>query len=144
MTRINIIPVECLSNEHLLAEYRELPRVFTAVKKLIEQGKTPEDIEISNKYVLGKGHVKFFYTKMIWLFNRFNELVLELEERKFNIDLKLCKSISDQWAIFFETEWWNDYTPTHNDMYLNMARLVVRSKNEDCHREIYNFSGMLI
>ncbi len=126
MTRINLVPPSVLTDKHLLAEYRELPRVFTAVRKLIEQGKKPEDIEIPESYVLGKGHVKFFYNKMIWLFNRFNDLVLELDERSFDIDLKLAKDIDNQWSIFYDSGWWNDYTSTPEEIYVNMARLTLR------------------
>ena len=32
MTRINLVPVEELSNQHLMAEYRELPRIPNAIK----------------------------------------------------------------------------------------------------------------
>jgi len=31
MTRINLLPVKELSDQHLMAEYRELPRIVNAV-----------------------------------------------------------------------------------------------------------------
>ena len=66
MTRINTVPVECLSDKHLLAEYRELPRIFTAVAKIYDSGnQLPTDIPPN--YKLGAGHVKFFYDKLLWL-----------------------------------------------------------------------------
>lgn len=34
MTRINVVPVTELTDKHLLAEYRELPRIFGASKKM--------------------------------------------------------------------------------------------------------------
>lgn len=37
MTRINVIPVQLLSDQHLGAEYRELPRVFGAVRYLHQE-----------------------------------------------------------------------------------------------------------
>ncbi len=33
MTRINCVPVEELSGPHLVAEYRELPRVFALAQR---------------------------------------------------------------------------------------------------------------
>jgi len=60
MTRINCIPVEELHNKHLLVEYRELPRVFTLAHNAIEKGRW----ESPAAYVLGAGHVKFFYNKL--------------------------------------------------------------------------------
>lgn len=39
MTRINLVPVEELSNQHLVAEYRELPR---CIKQKINTECAPE------------------------------------------------------------------------------------------------------
>lgn len=75
MTRINCIPVEELHDKHLIAEYRELPRVF----KLAKPG-----VPIPEKYVLGTGHVKFFYNKLHWLYTRQKQLVAEMKRRGFN------------------------------------------------------------
>ena len=50
MTRINLIDVEELSDQNLLAEYRELPR---CIKQDINTDDAPD------KYTLGKGHMKW-------------------------------------------------------------------------------------
>lgn len=55
MTRINCVPVEELTDKHLLAEYRELPRIFN-LARAVEDAPT--------EYVLGTGHMKFFYDKL--------------------------------------------------------------------------------
>ena len=39
MTRINLTLVSELADQHLMAEYRELPRVFGAVRKHVQNGK---------------------------------------------------------------------------------------------------------
>ncbi|MGP2427932.1 pyrimidine dimer DNA glycosylase/endonuclease V, partial [Escherichia coli] len=39
MTRINLTLVSELADQHLMAEYRELPRVFGAVRKHVANGK---------------------------------------------------------------------------------------------------------
>ena len=77
MTRINCIPVEELTDKHLIAEYRELPRVF----KLARDPKPGE--HIPTYYSLGRGHVKFFYNKLFYLEKRFLALVLEMRARGF-------------------------------------------------------------
>lgn len=75
MTRINVVPVEELSTQHLLAEYREISRVSALAKKDVAPA----------EYVLGKGHVKFFYDKGEWLRKRFeDEIVPELKKRGIN------------------------------------------------------------
>jgi deoxyribonuclease (pyrimidine dimer) len=58
MTRVNCIPVRELCDKHLLSEYRELPRVFTWLEKVIEKNNRPR---IPAHYVLGTGHMSFFW-----------------------------------------------------------------------------------
>lgn len=138
MTRINVVPPECLSNKHLMAEYRELPRVFTAVKKLVEKGVPLNDVEIPDKYVLGEGHVKFFYNKLGYLINRYGKICRTLEARGFNLNPSLSYAIQGQaWNLYQEilisaiqkgvapqqVEWY----PSPDDIYLNMARLCNRT-----------------
>ncbi len=78
MTRINLIPVEELSDQHLIAEYRELPRVVNAViNNKIAMGNIPEF------YTLGKGHVKFFYNKILFLASRYAQIFEEMCFRGF-------------------------------------------------------------
>ncbi len=78
MTRINLISPQELSDQHLLAEMRELPRIFTHVEKY----GVAKDIH--EKFCLGTGHVKFFTNKLNYLAIRYNELVNEWENRGFN------------------------------------------------------------
>lgn len=78
MTRINLIPIEELSDQHLLAEMRELPRIFSHVKKYGISKNIPE------KFCLGKGHVIFFTNKLEFLSNRYISLIKEWEIRGFN------------------------------------------------------------
>ncbi|ENT03393.1 hypothetical protein C038_02848 [Brucella sp. 63/311] len=42
MTRINCIPPAELTGPHLVAEYRELPRVFALVRAAIQRGEAPQ------------------------------------------------------------------------------------------------------
>lgn len=43
MTRINLIPPAQLSDQHLLAEYRELPRIFTMAHEAALRSEHPDD-----------------------------------------------------------------------------------------------------
>jgi len=129
MTRINTVPVECLSDKHLLAEYRELPRIFTVVAKIYDSGKSlPTDIPPN--YKLGSGHVKFFYNKLTWLITRYKLLFGELIKREFNMDTDMYHSI--KWSaakLLSGAGQRNDWNPSPEDMYLNMARLAKRATN---------------
>ena len=81
MTRINLIPVKELSDQHLMAEYRELPRIINGVLS----GKF-NNKNIPDKYVLGTGHVKFFTNKLIFLYNRYENIYSELLYRQFKLN----------------------------------------------------------
>lgn len=133
MTRINLVPPEMLSNQHLLAEYRELPRIFTAVKKKNITSSSIENLKIPEDYVLGKGHCLFFYNKLFWLLERYNSLFNQLECRNYNLNKeKYNKICSDAMDLMTE----NDgslkkyltvgYTPKIESIYLNMYRISIR------------------
>ena len=78
MTRINVVPPSELTDKHLLAEYRELPRISKLARPAPD---APAD------YVLGPGHVKFFYDKGAWLKRRFEEeIVPEMRRRGFTVN----------------------------------------------------------
>lgn len=76
MTRINLIPVELLIDAHLLAEYREITRISSLARK---------DSTAPGHYTLGTGHVKFFYDKGMWLYERTEQLYAECVNRGFII-----------------------------------------------------------
>ena len=77
MTRINCVPVQELTDAHLGAEYRELPRIFALARAAYLRGELPTDPRNPTEYTLGKGHVRFFYARLGWLRKRFLELVAE-------------------------------------------------------------------
>lgn len=123
MTRINCIPVGELHNKHLLAEYRELPRVFRLVERYQARGGDPAQLRLHDQpteYVLGKGHVKFFYTRLLWLSWRHVYLVSEGERRGFQ--LNFTENLRVTYA-HLDSHWWGDWEPTAEAMALNRARI---------------------
>ena len=81
MTRINagILP-QRLSNQHLLAEHREIKRI----PNLITKGRYNLEGQ-PEKFCLGTGHVKFFYDKLGYLFARYQSLYQECKRRGFQV-----------------------------------------------------------
>ena len=136
MTRINLVEPHQLTDKHLMAEYHELPRIFTAVLKLQAQGKTPADVDIPENYVLGKGHMKFFYDKISWLRSRYINLYDELKARGFGLDEELFAKVSES-SIDINGNWTFWYTPRPEDIYLNMVRLCKRSNIPSVVEELY-------
>lgn len=114
MTRINVVPVEELCDQHLLAEYRELPRVFTLAKVCSDAPR---------QYVLGTGHVKFFYDKLCYIYMRCLLLIQECEKRGFNIAY-----VTPPKDLPTNAKLWNDYIPTEEAIALNKQRLQDRMK----------------
>lgn len=111
MTRINVVPVKELCNKHLLAEYRELPRVFTLARHCQDAPK---------EYVLGAGHVKFFYDKLNFLIDRFQKIVEECYEKGFKIKHTFAPVREVGENLF------GDYIPTPEALALNRARIAER------------------
>lgn len=136
MTRINVVPVEVLSNAHLMAEYKEITRPFNKVANRIAKGQIPSDVKISPIYLLNAGHETFFFDKLQYLHMRYLELFDELTLRGYNLNednFMVCESMM---TGFSGTAWYGNYTPTHEAMYLNMARLAKRSNMVDTLDEL--------
>lgn len=83
MTRINsAIPVSALTDEHLLAEHREITRL----PSLYAKGKDSKSLSVPpNTFVLGTGHVLFFLDKPIFCYNRYVDIYRELLKRRINV-----------------------------------------------------------
>lgn len=118
MTRINLTLVSQLADQHLMAEYRELPRVFGAVRKHVQNGKTVKDFKISSTFILGTGHVTFFYDKLAYLVDRQTQLIAECLKRGFNIKDTTVQNIDD-----IPKEFRNHFRPSLDDILLSQSRL---------------------
>lgn len=122
MTRINVVPVEELCDEHLRAEFREIVRIPTTIKRRkysLENMPEEYTVRTEENPAGGIGHVKFFYNKMFFLQKRFHALACELQKRQFKNDL--------HWVDFeFQKELCKDYEPTEEALALNRKRLKER------------------
>ena len=117
MTRINLIPVDELTDQHLLSEHREIKRI----PNIILSGKYNLDWQPS-EFCLGEWHVKFFYDKIHFLFSRYNDLFIECLKRWFNIE-----NYSNSFKII-PYHLYNDYTPTQEAIELSRARIEEKIK----------------
>lgn len=125
MTRINagIKPSE-LIQEHLLAEHREIKRIPNVIKK----GNYSLN-GIPDTFRLGAGHVKFFYDKLYYLFERYEEIYAECVRRGYNVTYygECFEGLPDELL--------NDYTETQTDRAILIERLrerVTRRYGDDC------------
>lgn len=121
MTRINVIPVTELTDKHLLAEYRELPRVFRAARKWHDGGGSTDDLP--STYRMGKGHVKFFYDKLQFCYLRQCDLYSECKSRGFAVTLRPNREYLMGNA---PSTMQRDYTPTRRALLINRERILAR------------------
>ena len=141
MTRINCVPVECLTDKHLRGEYKEITRPFNKVIERIEKYGVHDALHgcsIGARYTLNAGHETFFFNKLLWVHTRYNILYHELCRRGYKIDHAKQSKISFYfWDILCGVKLcWNNWQPTPEDMYLNMARLARNSKLKNVLTEL--------
>ncbi len=114
MTRINVVPVEELCDQHLLAEWRELPRMRSYSEK------TKKSLsEIPSSYTLGEGHMTFFLDKGEFLESRHAELTAELLARGFSLNNLTPFVMSNKYGK-------SHYVPTELAMNINRERIAER------------------
>ncbi|RYD63982.1 MAG: endonuclease V [Verrucomicrobiaceae bacterium] len=123
MTRINVVAPTELSRQHLVAEYRELPRIFNLVRKAIERGERPDLLAIP-EYTLGRGHVRFFYPRLLYLADRQAALVAEMQARGYAPFYTEHPTITH---ADIPREWWSDWLPDEHAYAINRARIAERS-----------------
>lgn len=122
MTRINCIPPAELTTPHLIAEYRELPRIFGLVRAAIARGERPDDPRNPAEYRLGAGHVRFFYPRLGYLVRRQEALIAEMQRRGyapgFTDPSGLLAGIPDAWR--------GDWAPSDAAVAINRGRIAER------------------
>lgn len=126
MTRINVVPVEELTNKHLQGEYHEITRVFGFVRKAQERGinkyNFKQKLKVPDEYTLGTGHVLFFYNKLHYILTRYTSLCVEMGRRGYNVSPIALAALTEG----LRQEWFGDYTPTQDAMRINRERIEER------------------
>lgn len=153
MTRINLVHVEDLADQHLFAEWREIKMIPTKVKKLwtacvsaahttgansVSSSRIFLDEHISNipeKYTMSTGHVRFFYDKMLFLSDRYKLLTEELHKREFKI------AEHDARALFFDGMSYHtrtrEWSPCPAEVLINIDRISTRLKERPSWYKYY-------
>ena len=129
MTRINVVPVQELQREHLVAEYKEIVRVFAlarAAQYELHKKKIP------NEYTLGTGHVLYFYDKLKYITERYNSLCTEMITRGYR-----CNRVeqSELERGIDRSLFW-DYIPTDAALALNRARISERLADSSAKKQL--------
>ena len=121
MTRINsAIPVQHLTDEHLIAEHREIKRLPYCLERSL---KSRSKRRIPSEFCLGTGHVLFFLNKMKFVLRRYKELFTECCKRGF--------TVTDYSSNFenISMDYLNDYIPTNTEKEILIKRISERLNN---------------
>tara|TARA_R110000868_G_scaffold82514_2_gene232959 strand:- start:89 stop:502 length:414 start_codon:yes stop_codon:yes gene_type:complete len=121
MTRINIIIPEELTDQHLIAEYREITMVPASLKRTLASKAGFVPSKVSKSFTLNTGHVYFFYDKGKYLSDRYDALVAEMKDRGFSPDpnRKFPKEV-------FPDYLYNDWMPTLEEQKIVRERIALR------------------
>lgn len=98
MVRVNLISPEKLSDQHLIAEYDEILMLLGYVRRY------PTPLGIPKEYTLGKGHIKFFKDKLLYLKKRHDLIKVEMKKRNFKTSVTIH-------LLEFPKELLNDWRP---------------------------------
>ena len=120
MTRINIIHPSELTDQHLIAEYRELFMVGSSLQRSLKSPSWNPN-KIPKNFTLNKGHGTFFYDKGKYLSKRYESIRNEMISRGMK---------PDETRIFKREQWpdelYNDWLPTLEDEKIIRDRLDER------------------
>ena len=128
MTRINTIEPADLLDQHLMAEYRELPRAVKGARKLSPR----ERAEISD-FRLGTGHVKWFFPLGRWLVSRHMTIKDELVARGYNL--------APQPPLVPKAGCEGTWSPAARDHKILLARL---QEKLDARPSFYKLKGQVV
>ncbi len=126
MTRINLVSPNQLSDQHLIAEYREIFMVGSALQRSMRSPGWERTKEmLPQEFTLNKGHVKFFYNKGKYLHKRYLKLIDEMKNRGMNPDQNR-RFKQEQWP----RELYNDWDPTEKDFEIIKERIKQKLKEK--------------
>lgn len=132
MTRINsAIPVENLTDEHLLVEQKELKRMPHHLQRYLAKGWMNR---MPSKFTLGRDHTLFFCNKMKFIFYRLLGISSELRRRGFDVD-----DSASTFRYLQSTDYWNDYEPTIEERDLLIEKII--SRIAESNRKIFHYYG---
>ena len=119
MTRINIVEPSELTDQHLIAEYREITMVPGSLKRTLVSKVGYQEKKVPERYTLNSGHVYFFYNKGKYLHRRYDELIREMRLRGFTPDPNRVFP----YEVFMNNDLYNDWTPTIEDYKIIRERI---------------------
>jgi deoxyribonuclease (pyrimidine dimer) len=128
MTRVNVVPVEELTNAHAFGEYKEILRPISKVKNALV--KYPNKYafykayskKLPAEYTMGTGHETFFFDKLIYIAERYQQLCEWRKARGYKYTEISIEDLLDGLPSFVL----QSYTPTQQALKINRQRIAER------------------
>lgn len=118
--RCNVgINCDYLTDQWLIAEYRELPMVVGSLR--INGWKIKS--EPLKTFNLGVGHINWFKFRLHYLYRRHEAVKAEMSRRDFKCDVLSIKKDA------CPSEYWNDWNPTTEDSMKIRYRMEEKLRN---------------
>lgn len=135
MTRINVIDPSELTDQHLIAEYREIRLLVANHRRSFASKRGVSMDRIPPKFTLNTGHVNFFLDKGKYIATRYQLLIAEMRSRGF--DPQFLEIDTSVWPLTY----FNDWAPTEADKDIVRERISVRISQRP---NWYRYRGKLI
>jgi deoxyribonuclease (pyrimidine dimer) len=119
MTRINLVDPLELTDQHLIAEYRETRLLTANMRRSFSLTGYNKD-KIPKQFTLNTGHVNFFKDKGKYIANRYQLLISEMRTRGFEPQyLTIDTSV-------WPSQCFNDWQPSERDLDVVRERINLR------------------
>lgn len=133
--RINIINPKYLTDNHLIAEYRETKMSTYYYTKSVNSKNGIDVSKISERYTLNKGHAYMWFNKYGYINKRFKVICDEMKERGFQTNFtELNFDGIPEYAF-------GDFIPTQDDIRINLDRILIRIADKP---KWYKYKGVTI
>ena len=119
MTRINLVEPTELTDQHLIAEYREIRLLCANLTRTLNSKHGFVETKVPKQFTLNSGHVYFFYNKGEYIHKRYESLKEEMRTRGFTPNNDFPKHV-------WPKELYNDWTPSERDKDIVRERIELR------------------
>lgn len=123
MVRVNLVHPRYLTDQHLIAEYNEILMLMAYVRRY-------PSIDAIHRFTLGKGHMRFFKDKLLYLKRRHDALREEMHVRGYRAEKVIYLDIYPRELI-------NDWIPGEDDLNIVKARIAEKVKRKPWYYTYY-------
>ncbi len=132
MTRINLQPPIMLTDQHLIAEKKEINQLAGQLRKSM-LSKNYKYNDIPSTYRLGTGHVKFWYTRGKFIRERYRIIYEECIRRGFSV----VDDFHDYW-LDLGPKYNIPFTPTDIEFRTSYERIRSKILNKPSFYRYYS------